>query len=170
MIRAGNSSLLPWPAIALGLVLTLSAALRADAETVREMESARGLVRITIVPLEVPPAPVPADSQPLAVTSQTGTEAPADSVHPVEAISDFTSLSEMARESEAMLQVYYFDKAAREELRFPLKYSELRRYLRNHPLGYREGTLEDRNVALMGDLAETLRIKMLTPSEMKGKP
>jgi hypothetical protein len=166
MIRAVISSCSAG-SILLALALAAAATVGAGAETVREMESSRGLVRITVVPLEAPGAP--ADPQP-DPDSGRAAEVAADRVHPVEAIVDFTSLAEMSREAEAMLGIYYFDKAAREELNFPLKYSELRRYLRNHPLGYREGTLEERNVALMGDLAASLRIRMLTPAEMKGKP
>lgn len=156
-----------WPGVALGLLVTLAMPVRPDAETVREMESSRGTVRITIVPMDAPAAAEAADSLTEA-SSRRDPEAGADSVHPVEAITDFTSLEEMAREAEAMLQVSYFDKASREELKFPLRYSELRRYLRSHPLEFQAGSLAERNVALMGDLARALRIKM-TPADGMGK-
>ena len=168
MLRDRNDFRTARPAFALLLGLMLAAAGRPAAETVREMESERGTVRIAIVALEAPAPPAPGDGGPLPAPPDP--EAPGDSLHPVLAIADFTSLGEMAREAEALLQVRYYDKAAREELRFPLKYSELRRYLRDHPLDYREGTLEERNVALLGDLARAWRIKMLAPAEMGGKP
>lgn len=158
------------PGLTCLLALVLASSPRPAAETVREMESARGTVRITIVPLERPAAPAAEGSRPHPTEHPAPPEAHEDSLHPVEAITDFTSLTEMAREAEAMLQVTYFDRAAREELKFPLKYSELRRYLRKHPLEYREGSLEDRNVALMGDLAGALRIRMLPPAGAMEKP
>lgn len=88
---------------------------------------------------------------------------------PIETINDFTSLVEMARSGEAILEVYFLDRWTGRELRFPLKYSELRRYLRSHPLRYQDGTPEERMVALFGDMAGNLRIRMKEPSPEKGK-
>lgn len=179
MIRDGMNFFKAWPSIAPGIAFAFLAAGPSAAETVREMESARGRVRIAILPVETWAAPASGVFLPSAPADQAAPEAPEapeareagkDSIHPVEAITDFTSLSGMAREGEAMLQVTYFDKATGEELKFPLKYSELRRYLRNHPLAYRGGSLADRNVDLMGDLAGALRIKMVPPGDRAEKP
>lgn len=144
----------PWPAFAFCFVLVSAGLSRASAQTVRESESSRGLVRITILPV-AEAGGAPSDS--------TGTP-------PLEAIEDFTSLAKLPRKGEALLEVYFLDHATGKELRFPLRYSELRRHLRRNPLRYQEGTLDERTVALVGDLAGALKIRMRESGKEHAKP
>lgn len=145
----------PWPAFSLSIALLLAGASRAAAQTVRESESSRGLVRIAVVPVEG--------------AGGAGSDSAGKSPS-LEAIEDFTALSRMPRHGEALLEIYFLDHATGEELRFPIKYSELRRHLRRNPLRYQEGSLDERTVSMVGDLARSLRIRMKEPGEEAEKP
>lgn len=118
----------------------------------REYESEEGRLRIVVVAVAPPDA-----------------EAPGACLS-AESIGDFASPSGICRSGDALLDVDFHDKAAMRELRFPLKYSELRRYLLKHPLAYREGTAEERAVRLIADLARDLRIEMRDSPQPEEKP
>lgn len=161
--------------LALTPVGTLMLPSRAGAETVRELEACPGRVRITVIALapaeagrgaRPDPAPVPAqDSGELSAGE--GDSAAGGSI---EAIGDFTSLAEIRRNGDALLQVDFQDRRSGRELRFPLRYSELRRFLLQHPLDYQDGDPGERMVRLIADLAASLRIEMKDPSGTEGKP
>lgn len=149
----------PWPTAALFLSLILASLTQASDPVLREIESSQGLVRLSILPMvEVPPE-----------NGGTDTDS-ADTRSGIAGIEDFTSLAEMDREGEALLEVYLLDKGSGEELRFPLKYSHLRAYLKLRPTQYQGGSAHDRTVAMIRDMAGDFRIRMKEPVEGKDKP
>lgn len=167
MIPSKDSRPALWPSFAFFLAVISVFPSRVPGETVREMESDAGRVRITVVPMS---APAGVNGSVATADSAADTASTAASASPFDSIGDFTSLTEMVRKGDALLQIDYYDKGAREELRFPLKYSELRRFLKKYPLRYREGTPEERTVRMIGDLAGSLRIQMKDPLVPGGKP
>lgn len=149
----------PWPTAALFLNLVLASLTQASDPVLREIESSQGLVRLSILPIaEVPPENGGTDSS------------TADPHSGIAGIEDFTSLTEMDREGEALLEVYLLDKGSGEELRFPLKYSQLRTYLKLRPIQYQGGSAHDRTVAMIRDMAGDFRIRMKDPVEGQAKP
>ena len=96
--------------------------------------------------------------------------APSAAGLPIDSIADFTSLPGINRSGDALLQIEFYDKGDRRELRFPLRYSELRRFLLRHPLDYQAGTADERMVRLIADLAGSLRIEMRDSAKAGGKP
>jgi hypothetical protein len=124
----------------------LALALAAMENAPREFRAARGEAAVTVLSEE---APIPA-----------GDSADTAQAVPIASIEDFTSLQQSVPSGEALLELYYLDYATGKELRFPLKYSELRRYLALHPIAYLDADRGERNVALIQDLSEDLRIRM----------
>lgn len=132
----------------------------AGAETRKEIESHRGLVQMTIRPMVASaPDSVPGD-----------TAAPVSDPSAIESIRDFTSLSEVVREGDALLEIYFLDKASGEELRFPLRYAQMRGFLLERILDYQAGSPEERSVALVADLAGSFRIRMQDAVVTEEKP
>lgn len=149
----------PWPTVTLFMTLMLASLTQATDPKIREIESSQGWVRLSILPIgEVPPESGSADTNAAVTPSR------------IADIEDFTSLTEMDREGEALLEVHLLDKGSGEELRFPLKYSQLRAYLNLRPIQYQGGTAQDRTVAMIRDLAGDFRIRMKDPVEGKAKP
>lgn len=139
----------------------------AQAETRKEIASSRGLVQMTIRPM----AAAAPDSEPRSADSLPGvTAAAAPDPSAIESIRDFTSLSEVVREGDALLEIHFLDKATGEELRFPLRYAQLRGYLLERFLDYQAGTPEERSVALIADLAGSFRIRMQEAAWPGDKP
>lgn len=87
---------------------------------------------------------------------------------PVSAIRDFASLREAPPVGEAMLEIYFHDYQNGSKLRFPLKYSELRRFLKQHPAEYQQEDAGERNVALIRDLTARMHIRMKKPNPDNG--
>jgi hypothetical protein len=116
---------------------------------------------------ESPAAEPPAAEPSLAAESAPE---PTDACLSADFLGDIASPAGICRSGDALLDVDFYDKAAMRELRFPLKYSELRRYLLKHPLAYREGTAEERAIRLIADLARHLRIEMREPALPEEKP
>lgn len=151
--------------IACVLGLSLFAAEPILSQTIRDFESPRGVVRLTLLPV----AETPQVQAPEGDTAAPAVQAPPASAA-LDSISDFTSMSQLVRDGEGEMEVYFLDRASTEELRFPLRYSELRRYLLHHPIAYDQPTAAERNVALFADLAGALRVQMVEPADIKEKP
>lgn len=132
----------------------------AGAETRKEIESGRGLVQMIIRPM--------GSSAPESSSGDTAAPVPAPSA--IESIQDFTSLAEVVREGDALLEIYFLDKASGEELRFPLRYAQMRSFLLERILDYQSGSPEERSVALVADLAGSFRIRMQDARVTEEKP
>lgn len=158
MIQSKDSKRARGPLHALAAGLFLSFAAPTVAETIREYDAPSAHVRLTLLPA-IPVTGAPEDS--LA--------APASASSPLDSIADFTALSEVLRDIDALMEVQYLDRGASEEVRFPLKYSEVRRHLLLNPTRYRQNVLAERNTALFGDLARALQVQMHDPVEMGEK-
>lgn len=141
---------------------------RAIGGSVREFESGMGSLRVTVVSVDPSGAadPAPSDSQP-PETMPAGQ--PAAACLSADSIGDFASPAGICRSGDALLHIDFHDRAARRELRFPLKYSAIRRYVLQHPLDFMEGTPEERAIRLIADLAGHLRIEMRDPPGTEAK-
>jgi hypothetical protein len=159
MLHAKHPKQAPGPLIALAAVLSVSFAASVSAETIREYDSPTALVRLTLLPA-ISATEVPEDSLPVPESQGT----------PLDSIADFTALSQVLGDVDALMEVQYLDRGSSEEFRFPLKYSEARRHLLQNPARYAQPDLQERNAALFGDLARSLQVQMHDPVEMGGKP
>lgn len=166
--RAPGPAAKLFPSLAILAVLSVLPSAAAGGAA-REYESGDGRLRITVVAVSPPEAGRPSPSDSSAPDPSPAAEPPAACIA-ADSIGDFASPAGICRNGDALLQVDYYDKAAMRELRFPLKYSELRRYLLGHPLAYRQGTADERAVRLIADLAAHLRIEMRDPSRREEKP
>lgn len=168
MTRISRPAKALWQSLVCALGLCLFAAGAASSQTIREFESSIGVVKLTVLPVAELPPPQEDDG---SAGSDANPAIPPQPVAPaLDSISDFTSLAELVREGEAEMEVYYLERGSSEELRFPLRYSELRRYLLLRPIAYGQPTAAERNVALFADLAGSLRVKMVEPADLKEKP
>lgn len=169
-----------FPSLVLAVLSVLPS--RAAADAAREFSGAAGRVRIAVIAgtdraaPAVPALPegAPADAGPAAAPG-AGAPPAADSASaapglPADPLGVFAALAGIGRKGEALLQIDLEDRASGRDLRFPLEYSELRRFLRRRPLAYRDGTPEDRVVRMIADLARDLRIEMREPSAPDAKP
>ncbi len=165
--------------ILLGVISVLPSA-AAEGEA-REYESGEGRLRIAVVAVVggVPKkagkpgpdeAPASRTGESTAASDSSAAAEPSSACISAASLGDIASPAGICRSGDALLDVDFYDKAAMRELRFPLKYSELRRYLLKHPLAYREGTAEERAVRLIADLARHLRIEMREPQPPEEKP
>jgi hypothetical protein len=135
----------------------------APAQAVREFATERGSLRVVVISERAPAT----DS--IAVdTVITDTSADTAS-YLAEDIVDFTSLAEMNRQGDALLDVDFIDNATGAELRFPVKFSQLRAYRLLHPLEYQDGTLDERTIAMFSGLVGELRVHMTESAEAGAK-
>ena len=159
MIPAEDSMRAPWPTFVIFLNLAFALAAQASEPVLREIESSSGLVRISFQPIR--------ESLPDSGTPDPEAAEPGSGIAGIE---DFTSAQEMDRDHDALLDVYFLDKGSSEELRFPLKYSDLRAYVSLRPGQYHGGSAHDRTVAMIRDLAGDFRVLMKEPADGKVKP
>jgi hypothetical protein len=151
---------MPNSVYALLLTCFLSSAASAVAQTVKEFQTADGLVRISAAP---------------AFTGQPGDSAEADSVpahrvdFTVDSLTDLTSLPNVDEWTDPLLEMYYMEYATGTELRFPAKLSQLRAFLLDHAAEYTGGTPETRSVALVRDLSRENSVHMRTPGPAGSK-
>jgi hypothetical protein len=137
--------------------------LPASAQPVKEFQSSQGVVKITFIADE----PARKDS---AVTAPLLTAPLLTAPKQFDSISDLVSLPELAGNTDMILEIYFLDRQTGNELRFPSRYSQLRRYLRWHSGVYTEGSVGDRAVAFIRDFSKDLRIRMKTAATGGGKP
>ena len=147
---------MPFLALSLLLLISVSGA-QPQAPAYREYETSSALARIALI--------TQGGSDSVAHDS-AAIDSAADGIS---LIDDFTSLPQIDRAHEALLEAYLVDKFSGTELRFPLKYSQARDYLLLHPLDFQSGSTGERNIALLQALAGDLHVRMLETLESGGK-
>ncbi|HKP94139.1 MAG TPA: hypothetical protein VJ385_00140 [Fibrobacteria bacterium] len=136
------------------LVFALTCAL-APAQTAREYRAGNGLVRV------------------MALAGGDGREAACAAAGFESALMDSSeergSVPAPEDDADALFEFYLLDKATGSELRFPAKCSQVNAFLRERASAYRTGTLDERAVAVVGDLSASLRVRMMSPGRGGGK-
>ncbi len=116
------------------------------AETVREFRSSLGVARMSVIP-----EPDGADS----VSSQTLFDAAI-----MDTATDIPALFSRTDFPDVRLDLVYLERGTSEELRFPVRYSQVGECVARHSGEYQTGTRDERAVSVVRDLAQSLHVHM----------
>jgi hypothetical protein len=147
------------PISVLALLMTFlfgSAAVKAGAESVREFQTAEGLVRISAAPA----SPGETASDPLEIPAP---------VLRVDTLTDLTVLPALDGRSDPLFEVYFLDSRTGEELRFPAKLSQLLDFLRTRGGTPAGGTPDSRSVAMVREMTREFQVHMRAPGAEETK-
>lgn len=93
----------------------------------------------------------------------------ADSSFNLDTVATLSSFRNLALPDDALLLINFLDRYSGEEIRFPVKVSQISAFLRYKAGGYRSGSAEEKIVAFVRDLSRSLRVRMKAPSASGSK-
>ncbi|GEM_PF-7094584 len=134
--------LAPLPLLIISLTLSLAAA-----QPAKEFQNSHGILRVTLA------AEVTAHADSAASVSTPALPA----------------LPDLGVHGDALLEVYFLDRDDGQELRFPVRYTQLVAFAQGHAEADSTASGDDRAVAFMRDFSRELRIRMKTPGLDGGK-
>lgn len=140
------------------ILITLGiAAGGASAAEVKEFQAPEGLVRIYAAQASEP-----------ASDGTPGLAVPAPGFD-LDTISDLTMLPLETVAADPLLDIFFADHVSGEELRFPIKLSQLQEFLRGHAGGFGQASADARSIALVRALSKDMRVRMVEPGSGDSK-
>lgn len=134
------------------IIITLGSAWGlASAAEVKEFQTREGLVRIYAAQASAPAS----DGAPGLAVPVPGFD--------LDSITDLTILPPHPVPADPLLDIFFADHLSGEELRFPVKLSQLQEFLRGHAGGFNQPSADARSVAMVRALCKDMKVHMVEP-------